>query len=213
MRAEYSKEKPMNKVKKSKTSLEKKKEDKETPIEKKTVHCKHCFEKSPDYPNRWSSPKHTDDTCWMLHPEKRPASFSQRRVNNVTVEEAEESTDADLVADAIRQVGYNGIEMPLVNKKVTGGEVKSEKPSVHTMKKTTGGEIKSDNIKTKEEKKSEKKEKQRKRRQQEKVNKDKQWKTLLEKQINDKLDSVKVSEVMGDAHKVADSTRLEKFTQ
>ena len=157
MRAEYSKEKPVNKVKKtvekSKTSSEKKKEDKETPIEKKTVHCKHCFEKSPDYPKRWSSPKHTDDTCWMLHLGKRPASFSQRRVNNVTVEEAEVRTDADLVADAIRQVGYNGIEMPSVNKKITGGEVKSEKPSVHTMKKTMGGEIKSDNNKKKRKKK------------------------------------------------------------
>ena len=33
---------------------------------------------------------------------------------------------------------------------------------------------------------------------------------MLEKQINDKQDSVKVSEVMGDAQKVAVLTRLEK---
>ena len=106
---------------KQKHSSEKKKEQKDIPIGDRTVHCKHCYKKSPENPTRWSSPKHTDESCWMLHPEKRPTSFTQRRVNNISVE----NTNAELVADAISQLGYNGIERPSVIRKITG-EVEKE---------------------------------------------------------------------------------------
>ena len=71
----------------------------------------------------------------MLHPEKRPASFgTQRRMNNSPVE----STNAELVADAISQVGYNGIERPSTIRRVTGGEIENEKPAVRKLKKSNG---------------------------------------------------------------------------
>ena len=84
----------------------------------------------------------------MLHPEKKPA-FTQRRVKNNPVE----NTNAELVVDAISQVGYGGIERPSVIRKITGGEVEKEEPAVRTMKKATGEGTKSENVKTKEQKK------------------------------------------------------------
>ena len=140
----------------------------------------------------------------MLHPEKRPAFGTQRRMNNSPVE----STNAELVADAISQVGYNGIERPSTIRRVTGGETENENPAVSKIRKTMGDGTKSKNDKTKEEKKIEKKEKQKKRKQQEKFEKDEQWKNMLDMQGSDKLNDVKVNVVTSDARKADESTKV-----